>query len=287
MIMKKLVTALALCASFSAFAQVESQNIVGYVTTSIPAGQNWIVLGNGLATVGGTTNKIPLQGFISDISAFTKASGASSADQLWLWDTSVGNYRTFFLYFHSALSTSKNNKWCNTAAWTDNEGQSQVGLAPTTYNVKSGEALWLKRISTNATVQITTAGQVVNDPSITRSIVTSWNFMSSAFAADWNLNSGFDWRGAGATGASGASSADQIWWWDPAANQYRTFFLYYHSALSTSKNNKWCNTATWVDPNGVTQTGLAPITFKIPFGQGSWYLSKGTFSFSEARPFTL
>ncbi len=53
--MKKLVTALALCASFSAFAQVESANIVGY-TTKIAAGP-YETSGSMFVTVGSTTGE--------------------------------------------------------------------------------------------------------------------------------------------------------------------------------------------------------------------------------------
>ncbi len=57
MIMKKLVTALALCASFSAFAQVESANIVGYNNTTGENGASvytpmFIPVGGGNATLG-------------------------------------------------------------------------------------------------------------------------------------------------------------------------------------------------------------------------------------------
>jgi len=65
--MKKLVTALALCAAVSAYAQVESANIVGYQTINIPSG--FSASATTFVTVGGDGTKC-LLGEIKGNAAF-------------------------------------------------------------------------------------------------------------------------------------------------------------------------------------------------------------------------
>lgn len=285
--MKKLSTAFAACmlAGFVS-AQVESQNVVGYNTVIVPAGQEYQILGCGLKTVVGSTNTIGIQDFITDPrgAGFTGSNSALNADQLWVFLD--GGYKTFFLYYHATLNTSRNNKWVNSADMSAYGGG--AALQPSTYAIPAGGALWIKRKTFTGEISFTTPGEVVNDVSASKTLVTGFNFMGSFFAADWELNASvpaqvIDWRGAGATGSNSALNADQMWVFLDGG--YKTFFLYYHATLNTSRNNKWVNAADMSAYGG--GTALQPTTYKIPFGAAAWYLAKTGYTFNQPRPYTL
>ena len=282
--MKKLMTVLAAgLVAAAATADVSSINMVGLNTITAPANQTYTLLGNGLRDVGGTTNAIDVQDFISDVAnvGFSASNSAGLADQLWVW--LGGNYYTFFLYHHATLFTTRNGKWVNTANMTAWDGG--VGNAPSTYKIPAGAAVWLVRKDTTDPLTFLTAGEVVADATATHTIAQGYNFIGSHYAADWDINNlGIDWLNIGATASNSAGLADQIWVW--LDGNYYTFFLYNHATLFTTRNGKWVNTANMTAWGG--GVGNAPTTYKVPYGAASWYVAKvGGFAFTETRPFSI
>jgi len=92
--MKKLVTALALCASFSAFAQVESANVVGYQTLSVTNTYKDIV--SSFVTVGGDQTSIKLRdivpsaGFKNGVGTLTFFASSGVVDKTAMYVDGIG-----------------------------------------------------------------------------------------------------------------------------------------------------------------------------------------------------
>jgi len=178
--MKKLVTALALCASFSAFAQVESANIVGY-TTEQRADGAWIqsvqfdkVGGNGSSAY--------------SLSNVLNYATLSDGDQLWVFDVNLGDYLQYGI---------------SSGVWYDT-----VTAAPVDIQVFPGAAFFL--ISGNA---LLFNGQV---PSSTSSYTHTFNgdgayLVGAAFPAARTL-ANFNW--------SALTDGDQLWLFDANLGDY-------------------------------------------------------------------
>jgi len=287
--MKKLmITMAALLVAAMAYADMHSQNMVGYNTITVPAGVEgeWFIMGNGLRDVGGTVNAIDIQDFISDVAnvGFKAANGAAAADQLWVWLD--GSYKSFYLYNIAAGPlTSRNGKWVNSGDMSDWDGG--VANLPSTYKIPAGAAVWLVRKDTTNPITFTTAGEVVADATATHTIVEGFNFIGSHYAADWDINNlGIDWLNIeGTSAANGAAAADQLWVW--LDGSYKSFYLYNIAAGPlTSRNGKWVNSGDMSAWGG----GVAnlPTTYKVPYGAATWYVAKeGGFTFTETRPFAI
>jgi len=278
--MKKLMTALAICAvaGFGLAQSVTSANMVAYNTITVPAGQSYIILGNGLRTVNaGNTNSIDLLDFIPNPQAagFTAGTTLGSSDQVWFWYQN--GYQQVYLYNTTGPITSRRGKWLNNATWAGGGAN-----AATTFKLKAGDAVWLKRASTNNTIAFQTLGEVVNDASITHTVTNGFNFISSNFAADWDINDGtINWQGVGATAGTTLGSSDQIWFW--YQNGYQQVYLYNTTGPITSRRGKWLNNATWAGGGANAAT-----TYKMPFGYGAWYkrFGAGQFTYTQTRPYT-
>jgi hypothetical protein len=281
--MKKLMMTLAAALFATAVvAQVTSGNVVGYQTITIAAGQEYQILGCGLKDIGTVTNTINVQDFIPNPSGAGFTGGAlATSDQLLVWLD--GAYKTFYLYYHPTLFTSRNGKWVNTENMSAYGGG--VNAQPSTYRIPAGAALWLKRKNFASAISFTTTGEVVSDASISKTLVTGYNFIGSSFPADWDLNSTnspINWVAAGATGGALATSDQVLVWLD---GTYKTFYFYYHPTLFTSRNGKWVNTENMSAYGG--GVNAQPTTYKIPFGDGTWYVAKAGFSFAQPRPFSM
>lgn len=142
--MKKLMTALAICAAATlsmadGSTGVTSANIVGYNTVTVPAGQSYIILGNGLRDIGSTTNSVSVQNFIPNPQAagFSSTTAASTSDQIWFWYKNA--YQTVWLYNSTGAVTSRRGKWLNQSGWDGGAAN-----APTTYKMPVGAGAWYK-----------------------------------------------------------------------------------------------------------------------------------------------
>jgi len=82
--MKKLVTALALCASFSAFAQVESANIVGYETKTLTKA-TFYAIGNQFQKVQDPTAVYAISNLVVTVNPKTGTSLNNNVDQIHVW----------------------------------------------------------------------------------------------------------------------------------------------------------------------------------------------------------
>jgi len=138
--MKKLVTAFALCAAMSSMA-VDSDNIVGYKSDIMLAGENFSMLSSPFVPVGGG-DAMPIATLFTDNSIFTASDTADTADWMVIWGD--GTYRDATYY----LSSDAANTW------------SSDGFNTTTDTIPVGTAFWLYRQSAGS-VAATVAGQVL------------------------------------------------------------------------------------------------------------------------------
>jgi hypothetical protein len=90
MIMKKLVTALALCAGISAYAAVESQNVVGYNKQTVDGYKicipGFVKVGGGETTIDQIVDTSTLTPYVDDIQVYDPLAGVLTS---WLWDGSA------------------------------------------------------------------------------------------------------------------------------------------------------------------------------------------------------
>jgi hypothetical protein len=259
-IMKKLMTALAICAvtGFAA-AQVTSVNVVGYNNVTLVQGYNMLALN--FDNVTNTTGGLDLNTLIPGTTANLTAGGSGAADQVQVY--SGGNYSTYFLYYSTKTATSYNYQWVVSAG------------VPCTNKFKSGDAFWYNKRGATA-VTIPFAGQAPNDASKSRAIVAGYNMIGSMYSADWDPNAyGASYWATNGAVHGGSGAADQIMLY--SGGNYATYFLYYSTKTATSYNN------TWVVSAGVA----APANF-IKLGSGVWYNHRGTgFTLPQTIPYSL
>ena len=269
--MKKLLTAFAACMMAGwVSAQVESQNIVGYQTSTInPTGSLTInggklnMLGLNWQTVGG--GAYPIQSFFGGdaVAAGLTANGSfGAADQLQVW-TGTG-YTTYFLSANASYPTL-NNVWIKFGEFV-----------ATTDTLTPGTGFWLLSRAAGNNGSLTQAGQV--NTNVTSAITLNGTgigfggltMIANPYPADIALNGSFDWAAAGATKNGSFGAADQLQVWTGAG--YTTYYL---SANATypSLDNKWIKFGEFA---------ATEDAFKA--GAGAWYKTVHTANWTLNLP---
>jgi hypothetical protein len=210
MIMKKLVTALALCASFSAFAAVESQNIVGYKGDIMLAGENFSMLSSPFVPVGGGS-AMPIATLFTDNSIFTASDTAETADWIAIWEN--GAYRGANYFY----SSDAGNAW------------SVDGFDPTTDTIPVGTAFWLYRQNASSG-QATISGQVLTTNVSIAVVGQNFTMVANPYAAALNIS---QITGADLAASDTAETADWIAIWENGAYRGANYFY------SSDAGNAW------------------------------------------------
>ena len=205
----------------------------------------------------GETTSISVQDLFPGSTEGLTGGAAATADQIQVYDSSVGGYTTYFL-FSSPLPifASKNGKWVNAA-------QNITDLS-----FSNGDVFWYRKRG-DSDVTINVSGQVSLQNAQEISIVNGWNMIGNAFPANFNPNSlgASYWQTSGAV-AGAAATADQIQVFDTTSGGYTTYFLF-NSPLPifASKNWQWVN---------ASQTVIDPSAEVMPVGKGAWYRHRGS-----------
>jgi hypothetical protein len=253
--MKKIaVAALALTAAGAALAEVVSANVVGYQNIEVKPGFNMIAF-NFQPVTGSGAEAFYITNFVGNTSALIAGSGATSSDQIQVWDPATA---AFSVYFYRA----KSNRFPAGPAWV----KTTAGSTVTADTIPTGAGVWFARPDTApATANLTVSGEV-GASAHTHTIASGFNMISSAFPVDMALNGGaIDWAACGAVAGSGATSSDQIQVWDATT---QTFTVYFYRA----KSNRFPAGPAWVN----TTAGSTATTDTIPAGKGFWYARPST-----------
>lgn len=243
--MKKLVTALALCASFSAFAQVESANIVGYTTVPTLAG-TYTMIGGQFEGVGG--GGMPVQ---SIKGSFVGGTGLVDSDNLLVW--SNGSYKSYFFgNWAGAYGAEYDNLWY----WGGDDAN------PSTDVIMPGQGLWFLSRSGSAGTA-TFSGQVkVNNTNLSV-LANTYTLFSNPYPTEVAINSA-SFAVTGATGGTGLVDSDNLLVW--ANGSYKSYFFgNWAGAYGAEYDNLWY----W----GGDDANPTTDTFKV--GQAAWYLRRG------------
>lgn len=269
--MKKLVTAFAACALAGlAFAQVESVNIVGYMSQTLTAKNNMIGLNFGSVGDGAA---IPIVDLIpKDQAGLNAGAGAAVADNI-----QVLSGAGYTIYFLCDGNIGKGGAYLPAADGWVKFGEAAV----TTDTVQPGGAFWF--ISQSATpsvpVTLTLAGQVATDVSITKSIQPGLNMIASGYAAEITFADPATGLSVGTEGA-GAAVADNIQVLAGGA-----YTIYFFCDGNIGKGGAYLAAA-----DGWVKFGESVVTADtIPAGASAWYISRGATAFDWVcpRPYSL
>ncbi len=254
--MKKLMfSAVALCAAVG-FADITSQNVVGYNTSSLTTGAGKLsMIGGSFASVSGSGFQMNGDMTITNLKGGT---GAGDADTLLMWDptkaSGAGGY-TIFYYYDDGTEAG----WCDPA--TDDYVEKSY-----TTGFPAGSAFWFKPID-GATKALTFSGAVEDadyvEPALSEGKKLS--MIANAYPVALQLNSETSVAFTGLAGGTGAGDADTLLMWDPTkasgAGGY-TIFYYYDDGTETG----WCDPATddYVENSEAYASGF-------PVGTAFWF----------------
>jgi hypothetical protein len=269
--MKKLVTAFAACALVGLVnAQVESVNVVGYITKTLTEKNNMVGLNFGKVGDGGAIAIVDL--IPKDQPGLNAGAGVTVADNI---QVLVGaGYTTYYL---CNGNIGKGGAYVPAADGWVKFGEAAV----TTDTIQSGGAFWF--ISQSATagnpVNLTLAGQVATDATLTKSIQPGLNMIANGYAADIAFANPETGLSVGVKGA-GSAVADNIQ--VLASGAYTT---YYFCNGNIGKGGAYVPAA-----DGWVKFGESAVTTDtVPAGAAAWYISRGTEAFDWVcpRPYSL
>ena len=304
-------------AAVGAFA-VESANVVGYNTITLPQGQEYGMYAlpfDGVNEAG----TISIQELFKDpLTSFKGGGNMGLADQIMFWYN--GAYKNLYLFSTTATSSAalaRHGKWINAGSVPD----PSWGTAnqPSTLAIGGGTSFWIKRYLAAANkdggelqnaalpeLTVTVSGQVVTKASGTASYTItaatadapSYTLVAAGFSAPFIPNPdkvdsskpAIDWIGMGCKGGGNAGLADQLMFWYNGS--YKSLYLFSTTATSTAalaRHNKWINSGSV--PDASWGTANQPSTVVIQPTQGFWYLrQKGattSFNFQIEQPYSL
>jgi len=265
--MKKLVTAFAACALAGLVnAQVESVNIVGYMTKTLTEKNNMVGLNFGKVGDGGA---IPIQEVVpGDQAGLNTGPNSAVADNIQVLGD--GGYTVYYLsngVFGKNTYPEVNEKWVKLGE--------NVATADT---IPVGGAFWfISQTAATTPVTITLAGQVANDATLSKQIKAGLNMIASGYAFDIVLNAEGTGLNLGTQGPN-SSVADNVQVLSEGA-----YTVYYLSNGVFGKNtypevaNKWVK----LGENVAT-------TEAIPAGAAAWYINRGSdFTWNHTRPYNF
>lgn len=268
--MKKLVTAFAACALAGlAFAQVESVNIVGYMSQTLTAKNNMIGLNFGSVGDGAA---IPIVDLIpKDQAGLNAGAGSDVSDNIQVLGDSG-----YTIYFLCNGNIGKGGAYVAAADGWVKGGESVV----TTDTIPVGGAFWfISQTAATTPVTLTLAGQVAIDATLTKSIKPGLNMIANGYAADIAFADPAAGLSVGTKGV-GSDVADNIQ--VLAGGGYTVYFF--------CNGNIGKGGAYVAAADGWVKGGEAVVTTDtVPAGASAWYISRGATAFDWVcpRPYSL
>lgn len=253
--MKKLVTAFALCAAMSTMAQVNSQNIVGYVTKSTTA-NTLDMMGVNFQNPETTTLSIQL---IIPQSGFS----IEGADVLRMWNPLTQGYASYFYfgvtYVDDTYAVEAGPGWADAAQI---RVLSSVKLDP-------GQGFWIK---TRSAATFTIAGEIVQptDNKVS-TLANTLDMMAGTFPVSMSIQDAVPFSGFSIEGA------DVMRVWNPLTQGYSTYFYFGETYLDDTYATALG--AGWADAAQIR----ANVT--IAQGQGFWLKTRAAAVLSFTSPY--
>lgn len=265
--MKKLVTAFAACMIAGLVsAQVESQNVVGYMTQTLTAKNTMVGLNFGLVGNGGA---IAIQDVVPGTQAgLNKGASSTVADNIQVLGDA--GYTIYYLsngVFGKITDPSVDGKWVKSGE--------QVATADT---IPVGGAFWfISQTAATTPTPITIAGQVAADATLSKVVKNGLNMIASGYASEIVLNAAGTGLDVGTRGAS-TTVSDNIQVLSGGA-----YSIYYLSNGVFGKINDPAVNGKWVKSGEQVATPDA-----VPAGASAWYINRGTnFNWVHTAPYTL
>ena len=267
--MKKLVTAFAACALAGAvFAQVESVNIVGYMTQTISMKNTMVGLNFGAV---GTGAGIPIVDLIPKTQAGLNAGvNAAVSDNIQVLGDSG-----YTIYFLCNGNIGKGGAYLPAADGWVKFGESAV----TTDTIANGGAFWfISQTAETTPLTITLAGQVAADATQTKEIKTGLNMIANGYAAELAFANPVTGLSVGTKGVNAAVS-DNIQVLGGAG-----YSIYFFCNGNIGKGGAYLPAA-----DGWLKFGESTVTTDtVPAGAAAWYIARGTnFNWVNSAPYTL
>jgi hypothetical protein len=260
---KAIIIAAAALASASAFSQVSSANVVGYIKDNTPASGAYDIVSLGIL---GDSDTVDLQQAVANMadlhasgSILGNAAGAIAlADKLHVWNGS--GYTTYGLY-----AGTSSNFWMSSASI----GWSKAGsAAPSSATITRGSGVWFQTATGASSTNLLAAGEVPNDGTYEIALPGEYSLIAYPYASTINLQqlvvSNATASGSILGNAAGAIAlADKIHVW--SGSGYTTYGLY-----AGTSSNFWMSSASI----GWSKAGsAAPSSANIDLGKGIWYQS--------------
>lgn len=238
--------------------EVHSVNIVGYQKVDITGGNFHLMSVNWDSS--GTNDSIDIQDLL-DTSALQGGDGPGAGDNIYIWNSSLGEYESYWLADSEGVYPELDGKWLD-----DN-------YSPVERSMPRGTAFWLyTRIAGSTNFNI--VGQVPLISTDSKWIYNNtFNLIASSFAADMPINGTFDWLAAGAKGGDGPGSGDNLYVWNGIA--YESYWLADSEGVYPEVDGKW------LDDN------YNPADASIKLGSAAWYYSRAStdWLWNEPRPY--
>jgi hypothetical protein len=269
--MKKLVTAFAACALAGLVdAQVESVNIVGYMTKTLTEKNNMVGLNFGKVGDGGA---IPIVDLIpKGQPGLNAGANVITGDNI---QVLVGTGYTTYYLCNGNIGKGGTYK-------EEADGWVKLGdAAVTTDTIPVGGAFWFISQSASAAspVELTLAGQVATDVSLTKSIQPGLNMIANGYAADIAFADPDNGLCVGTKG-SDVATGDNIQ--VLVGTGYTTYFFC---------NGNIGKGGTYVpEADGWMKLGGSAVTTDvIPAGASAWYINRAATAFDwvAPRPYSL
>ena len=260
-----LIAAAALAAGvISSQAQVYSQNVVGYVNQTIPAGSfqiigGQLINGSDLNKTNGDINTA-LTGLVSDVNG--PPSGSNSV--AYVWDPVHGGVATFY-YFNGADATT----WEANPPTTYPAGFYDVGGSPLSLSLKPGIAVYIQN-AFSAPITVTSVGTVFQGTNVV-TIVPGFQLISFAApvagAPDSSNPIGLPSNLTSST-VGDQTHNDTLFVWDTVHGGVATFYYFNASDATT-----WEANPPTTYPAGFYDVGGSPLpTADYPQVNQGFYL---------------
>lgn len=249
---KGLILAAAALLSASAFAQVTSANVVGYVKKDLVPGEYMLV---GTAFTGSNASTNTLKDILG--SQLTQSANYLTADRVIMWSTNSSSYQAYAMYTDGEFYP------CNTADEWNN------AVAPVNPNIPVGTGFWIVPASgATETNSLVFSGDVVSAATNEISIVSGYQMINYPFSSAQEIAT---LDTSSMTASANYLTADRIGVWTGGSYQYYGLYTDYN----------------WYPCNDIDQwnNAVAETDYLLDIGEGFWFIAQQAQTLTETNKY--